>query len=132
MEVLAFQQVIRNCLVQIDQAISRIALSIMRFHSTGQKGRFLDSACGFARNDQCLLPGPSTSSGAGLPPVPGLEGLPVVIRPFVRLQGEAGFLAVEEHLEEEGALLGAIEDELEVGADAAGEPEAKMNPCKSE
>jgi hypothetical protein len=36
------------------------------------------------------------------------------------------------HLEEEGALLGAIEDELEVGADAAGEPEAKMNPCKSE
>ena len=48
------------------------------------------------------------------------------------LQGEAGFFAVEEHLEEEGGLLGAIEDELEVGADAAGEPEAKMNPCKSE
>ena len=55
-----------------------------------------------------------------LPPVPGLEGLPVVVRPVVRLQGEAGFFAVEEHLEEEGALLGAIEDELEVDADAAG------------
>ena len=94
--------------------------------------QFLDSACGSARNDQCLRAGPSTSSGNGLPPVPGFEGLPVVVGPVALLQGEAGFFAVEEHLEEEGALLGAIEDELEVGADAAGEPEAKMNPCKSE
>ena len=60
-----------------------------------------------------------------LPPVPGLEGLPVVVGPVVRLQREAGFFAVEEHLEEEGALLGAIEDELEVGADAAGDQRRK-------
>ena len=56
-----------------------------------------------------------------LPPVPGLEGLPVVVRPVARLQGEAGFFAVEEHLEEDGGVLpGAVEDELEVDADAAG------------
>ena len=52
-----------------------------------------------------------------LPPIPGLEGLPVVIRPVARLQGEAGFFAVEEHLEEDFRLAGgAVEDELEVGA----------------
>ena len=57
-----------------------------------------------------------------LPPVPGLEGLPVVVRPDARLQGEAGFFAVEEHLEEDFRLAGgAVEDELEVRADAAGE-----------
>ena len=61
-----------------------------------------------------------SQSASHLPPVPGLEGLPVVIRPVARLQGETGFFAVEVHLEEEGALLGAIEDELEVSADAAG------------
>ena len=56
-----------------------------------------------------------------LPPVPGLEGFPAVIRPVARLQGEAGFFAVEEHLEEDFRLAGgAVEDEREVRADAAG------------
>ena len=62
-----------------------------------------------------------SQSASHLSPIPGLEGLPVVIRPVARLQGEAGFFAVEEHLEEDGGvLLGSVEDELEVRADAAG------------
>ena len=58
-----------------------------------------------------------SQSASHLPPIPGLEGLPVVIRPVARLQREAGFFAVKEHLEEDFRLAGgAVEDELEVGA----------------
>ena len=58
-----------------------------------------------------------SQSASHLPPVPGLEGLPVVVRPVARLQGEAGFFAIKEHFEEDRRIfLGAVEDELQVCA----------------